>query len=73
MVSYMSGLRGLAELSGSFAVSGLVAATCRPSRTAHAFYVDPALVVFRDVPYPVKKASGTLVTPDGPKVSHFQI
>jgi hypothetical protein len=65
----MSSLRGLAELSGSFALAGLVAATCKPSRTGHAFYVDPALVVFRDVPYSVTKASGTEIIPGGIKAS----
>lgn len=61
-------LRGFAELSGSFAVSGLVAAQCKPFRTAHAFYVDPALVVFKDVTYPVIRASGTVIEPAGSKV-----
>lgn len=68
MTAYVSGLRGLGELSGSFAVAGFVAALCKPTRTAHAFYVDPALVIFKDVPYPVKKSSGNLLIPDGTKV-----
>ena len=69
MPATVAGMKGFAQLSGSFAVAGLVASQSRTSRTAHAFYVDPALVVFKDVPYPIKKASGTLVTPDGPKAS----
>ena len=69
MSATIVGIKGLAQLSGSFAMAGLVTSQSRPSRTAHAFYVDPALVVFKDVPYPVKKASGTLVTPGGPKAS----
>ena len=69
MSATIAGIKGLAQLSGSFAVAGLVVSQSRTSRTAHAFYVDPALVVFKDVPYPIKKASGTLVTPDGPKAS----
>ena len=71
MTAYISGLRGLADLSGSFAVAGFVAALYKPSRTAHAFYVDPALVIFKDVPYPVKKSSGNLLIPGGTKVRHF--
>ena len=67
MSATIAGLKGVAQLSGSFAVAGLVASQSRKSRAAHAFYVDPALVVFKDVPYPVKKASGTLMTPGGPK------
>ena len=69
MSATIAGIKGLAQLSGSFAVAGLLASQSKTSRTAHAFYVDPALVVFKDVPYPVKKASGTLITPDGPKAS----
>ena len=73
MMAYMLGLRGLADLSGSFAVAGFAAALCKPSRTAHAFYVDPALVIFEDVQYPVKKSSGNLVIPGGNKVRHLYI
>ncbi len=69
MSATIAGIKGLAQLSGSFALAGLVTSHSRTSRTAHAFYVDPALVVFKDAPYPIKKASGTLVTPDGPKAS----
>ena len=69
MSATVMGIKGLTQLSGSFAVAGLVVSQSRTSRTAHAFYVDPALVVFKDVPYPIKKSSGTLVTPGGPKAS----
>ncbi len=72
-MAHMLGLRGLAELSGSFAVAGFAAAFCKPSRTAHAFYVDPAQVIFRDVPYPVKLSSGNLLIPGGTKVRHLYI
>ncbi len=69
MASTICGLKGMAELSGSFALAGFVAASCKPSRTAQAFYVDPALVIFRDLPYPVTKVSGTEVIPGGIKAS----
>lgn len=55
------GFQGLAKLSGSFAVSGLLGTSVGHGWVQASAFTDPVYVQLRDVPYPIKRHSGKVV------------
>lgn len=56
--AFVRGFQGLAKLSGSFAVSGLLGSAVGHSRVQAFAFTDPVYVQLRDVSYPIKRQSG---------------
>ena len=56
------GLKGLAKLSGSFAVSGLLGNSVAYGSVQAFAFTDPVNVQLRDVRYPIRRQSGKVVT-----------
>lgn len=57
----LRGLQGLATLSGSFAVTGLLGSIVGHGRVQAFAFTDPLYFQFRDVPYPIKRQSGKVI------------